>query len=337
MKQIIIILLIALSNLSVEAKDTTTIKSVVTPKCTTQVDTVKFVNDTAWVAKKPKVSHIVYADNSSGLSIFLDYLFPIIMLLLGVGIDRFIVWRGEKSKVRKTGKRWISELRSLSKPIEAQKKSFGTCITKYCDDEYNNDTPRVAIYKLLNGSTFSSLNKEDLSEYLETIKGLDHNQEYQTILNIVANLEFIHAQFIERWSEFERRAGLYTEQYNVNIQKYRTYLYKIKSLIESEGCKNPDIQELSELYDSVFGDKKEKFNIFKSKDTFIDPSIAIIRRFKQDADSLNLTELLINSLDCIEYLRNEKIYVKNNLTSAIDAYNTIETANNQVLEKFVKK
>ena len=69
MKQLIIILFVILSNLSVNAKDSIVAEVVSINKCTTQIDTVKFVNDTAWVVQNPKISHIVYADNSSNSNI----------------------------------------------------------------------------------------------------------------------------------------------------------------------------------------------------------------------------------------------------------------------------
>jgi len=51
---------------------------------------------------------------------FFKYLFPILTLLLGIWIKEVLDKRNNKKKIKKTGERWVAELRSLEEPLIKQ-------------------------------------------------------------------------------------------------------------------------------------------------------------------------------------------------------------------------
>lgn len=301
------------------------------------VDTVRFVNDTAKLATQPKVSHIVYAEKDSVASILKDFILPIVMLLLGVGIDRFFIWSSNKKRIVKTGKRWIAELRSLLTPIQRQKDAFNSFIKEYCDKEDQYEVSSIALMRSIDGSKFNSLSKEDLYESLENIKGVDCDHEYQKITNIVSTLEFTYSQFIEQWAEFRRRSSNCIEQYNTTVLKYRTLLFDVVAYTDVHKIKKTDLTELIRLFEETISNPPKAFNIFKSKDEFIEPSLAIIRSYKSNPNSVELINTLVGCLDCIEAFKSEKIYIKANFETAMGIYDLVVDTTNQVLETLDSK
>lgn len=338
MKHLIIILFIILSNLSVNAKDSIVTEVVNINKCTTQIDTVRFVNDTAWVAENPKISHIVYADNSSNSNIIKEYLFPIIMLLLGIGIDRFIVWRSDKKKINKIGKRWFAELRAILEPITKQQLSLTAFVIEYCDKPEQFEIPNIAVFSGASGKTFSSLSKEDLYEYIENIKGKDCNAIYQKICGVIATLELTYKQFIEAKNEFRENGKKLIDEYNSNIQHYRILLNDVASHSgKMDGMNTEDADEIIRIYNEVFKDDGRHCNVFKSIDEFINPSIEILRKYETNDASIQMTHALSSCYDCVIGMENEKIYIKNNFTFACEMYERTKLATNDILTLLDKK
>ncbi len=326
-------MLIALSSLSVKANNTATIDSVNTQKRTTQIDTVKFVNDTAWVAETPKVSHIVYADNSSSSNVIGEYIFPIIMLLLGIGIDRFIVWRGEKSRMRKTGKRWIAELRSILTPIENQKSSLSSFIVDYCDKADQYSIPDLTVEQSLDGSRFKILNKEDLYEYLEKTNKNEFELLYRKITNIASSLEFTRTQLIGKCNDMLGSSGKYVSQYNSCCQDYRLMLSDAVSGLLNHPLAPEDNAELRRLFDATFDNPQKEDNVFHSEDEFVNPSIDILRKYShKDEKYLQMIHTLVRCLDCIKGLKMEKQYIKVSYEKIANIYNRLYTATEDVLK-----
>ena len=303
----------------------------------TRVDTVRFVNDTAKLATQPKVSYIVYAEKDSVASILKDFILPIVMLLLGVGIDRGIVWINDRKKIKKIGKRWITELRSLLTPIQRQKYSFSSFIKEYCVEEDLYRMPNIADMRPIDGSKFSSLSKEDLYEYLEDIKGVDCDLVYRKITNIVSNLESTYSQLLEKINEFKRKTSGYVDQYNAISQNYRTLLYDLESYAEDHKIKKEDLEELYRLFIETFNNSEKPFNVFKSKNEFIEPSKVILMRYKANPDLQVMFHELVRCLDCIEGLKNEKIYIKTNFETAMGIYDMVVNTTKEVLKTLDSK
>lgn len=336
MKQIIIILLVALSYLYVEAKDSTTIERAITKKYTTQVDTIKFVNDTAWIAEKPKVSHIVYADNSSSSNFIGEYIFPIFMLLLGIGIDRFIIWRSDKKKIRTTAKRWMAELRVSQTHISKQQKSLMSFISTYCDITDAMEIPNIAVYSGANGARFNALAKEDLYEYLENKKGVDCNVVFDKICSIIFTLELTQKQLVDQLAEFRSNGSKLIEQYNLNIQQYRTHLFDVLSHSGDDGMKREDAKKLSDIYAIVFQEEGRLCNVFRSKEEFINPSIKILTKYKTNEITIQMIHILTTCSDIIVEMKNEKIYIKKNFEHCYNIYVDTVLAVKYVLEQLGK-
>lgn len=284
-------------------------------------DTIKaeFLNDTVTIADPIPVGRIIYAEHKSKLNIFLDYAFPIIMLLLGVCIDRCILNHTERKRNKREGLRWKSELDSLRKPLQLQKDTFNKLIEEYCDVQDRFDIPSLSSQVLLNCEIFDSLNKEDLYKYLLSKQSSDRaTAEYHKIIQVVSSIKSCQPNLHCMISEMKSESNKLINQFNPCIQDYyRKLVYSIASQ------KLPLIgDKLSELY-SGLNDQMPNVNPFLIEDSFIRPSRELLKTSQSEA-SLDLIFCLNGMQDIIQGLKNEKTYIRQNLEQLIQAYSQIE-------------
>src|SRR5690554_1844295 len=104
---------------------------------------------------------------------YFKYIFPILTLLLGIGVNRFIDYLTNNKKIKKTAKRWTIELQNLKKPLERQINSIDEFLTEHKKEEFKMPNLKVETY--LEGESFKSLDKTDLLKYLERFKKKNYN------------------------------------------------------------------------------------------------------------------------------------------------------------------
>ena len=302
-------------------KDTARVQNIVEIKNISDTIKAEFLNDTVAIAEPIPVGKIIYAEHKSKLNIFLDYAFPVIMLLLGVCIDRCILIHTERKRNKREGLRWKSELGSLRKPLQLQKDTFDKFIKEYCDVQDRFDIPSLSSQVLLNCEIFDSLNKEDLYKYLLSKQSSDRaTAEYHKIIQVVSSIKSCQQNLHCMISEMKSESNKLINQFNPCIQDYyRKLVYSIASQ------KLPLIgDKLSELY-SGLNDQMPNVNPFLIEDSFIRPSRELLKTSQSEA-SLGLIFCLNGMQDIIQGLKNEKTYIRQNLEQLIQAYNQIEVA-----------
>ena len=278
---------------SATIKDTARVQNIVEIKNVPDTIKAEFLNDTVTIADPIPVGRIIYAEHKSKLNIFLDYAFPIIMLLLGVCIDRCILNHTERKRNKREGLRWKSELDSLRKPLQLQKDTFNKLIEEYCDVQDRFDIPSLSSQVLLNCEIFDSLNKEDLYKYLLSKQSSDRaTAEYHKIIQVVSSIKSCQPNLHCMISEMKSESNKLINQFNPCIQDYyRKLVYSIASQ--------------------------------KIEDSFIRPSRELLKTSQSEA-SLDLIFCLNGMQDIIQGLKNEKTYIRQNLEQLIQAYSQIE-------------
>jgi len=167
---IIIILFISIQVIgqdSVGLKNDTTVFDKTSDTTFSEIDTVNLdlKNDEIEISTKVgNTTKVILVKEKSKID-FLKYLLPIFTLILGIAIKEIMDKWSNKKKLRKSGERWIAELRSLEEPIEKQIESLQEFLQEHEKEEFS--IPRLQVYSSLSGEIFKSLDKNDLIKYIE--------------------------------------------------------------------------------------------------------------------------------------------------------------------------
>ena len=286
-------------------------------------------NSTSFIANEVRSgdatpSQTEQVDKTNGWSlswkIFATFIYPIITLLIGVWIKTAISSRADKRRSEKIGKRWIAELSAQSADIENQIEAFNTFITDYYDNRNRFDIPNIS-YGFINSRNFDALGKEDLYDYLgRLLKRLDHERvddTYRKITSIISALDSIDTQIRNYIQKFMDRNNALVEAYNANLDQYGKLLRQIP--VGYPGISDSIVKSLETIYSTILKDMP-KINLFDCEDSFVIPSLKILR---SNPFPSKLDDTLQNCLNITLELRNEKAYIKSNLESANAQYRKV--------------
>ena len=285
-------------------------------------DTIKseFTNDTITIPNPTPVGQVIYTEHKTNLNIILDYAFPVIMLILGVLIDRIILWSTENKRIKREGSRWNSEIKSLLEPLKQQQETFKKFIKEYCDVKNRFDIPHIYSQALLKCEIFDSLNKEDLYKFIQSLHKKDNisTQEYHKVIQVISVIKSCQNNLSNVISEMKSESNKLINQFNKYTQEYNRKLSTCleDNLLTLTGSK------LQDLYNEKINMQMPDVNILELEESFVRPSIGILA--DSNGDKLSRKELrncLQSMLDTIRGLRNEKIYIQRNLEQLINEYN----------------
>lgn len=299
-------------------------------------DTIKseFINDTFTIPNPIPVGQVIYAEHKTNLNIFLDYAFPIIMLIFGVVIDRIILRYTENTRVNREGARWKSEIKSLLEPLKQQQETFKKFINEYCDVKNRFDIPHIYSQVLLKCDIFDSLNKEDLYKYVQSLNKNDDisTREYHKVIQVISVIKSCQNNLSNVISEMKSASNKLINQFDEYTQEYHR---KLTVCLEYNKLPLEGV-ELQNLYIEKIIKQMPYVNILELEDSFVQPSIDILADSKGDRLSrIELRDCLQSMLNIISGLRNEKIYIKQNVEQFIEIYG--EAANTIASIKFDRK
>ena len=294
---------------------------------------VSFEDDTIAFQEAVPISNIIYAEHKETPSLFYGIILPIIMLILGVLIDRFAQVFVDRNRIKRNGKRWERELLSFEPIINKQIQELERFIDEYCSKPQRYDIPLLVISQIIKGTIFESLNKEDLFMYLKRKKkhNSDIQDRYNKIMSFIMTLETTYDQLNYSFNSFRESMGSQIEAFNNSQYHYSKHLYDLSSLVPSAMDK-VTYQELSKLYNDAF-DNHPDVNPLLLEEPFITPSLEILdnhdkQLFKVLTDDLGHIRFSINGM------RLEKTYLKSNFENIIETYKTCLGFLNVVQEYF---
>ncbi len=279
---------------------------------------VKFENDTIAMQESIPVSQIIYAEHKESPSVFYNIILPIVMLFLGVLIDRLAQMFVDRHRIKQNGEKWKRELLSYIPIVSKQINEIESFIIEYCDKPEQYDIPPLTIFQMLKGSIFESLSKEDLYSYLERkTDNVDVQERYNKILSFITTLDMAHAQLNDSFYRFRESAGEHIDEFNNAQFCYSKILYDISDYVPSAMDKAA-YNELSRLYTVAFGNHPD-VNPLKLEESFITPSLKIFDSCDKQTFK-DLTDELGKMRFCINGMKLEKTYIKSNLETIIQEY-----------------
>jgi len=244
---------------SITINDTTKVRKSV--EILNAPDTIKsaFQNDTINISKPIPIGQIIYTEHKTNLNIFLDYAFPILMLLLGVVIDRLLIRYTKNKHVEREGLRWKSEIICLLSPLKLQQETFEKFIKEYCDVENTFNIPHIDIQVLLKCEIFDSLNKEELYKYLKLLHKNDSTaaQEYHKVIQVISYIKSCQQNLSDVINEMKSESTKLIKEFDECTRKYNRNLIGCleDNQLPLEGSK------LQNLYDEKIN-KKCRISIY---------------------------------------------------------------------------
>lgn len=279
---------------------------------------VKFENDTIAMQESIPVSQIIYAEHKESPSVFYNIILPVVMLFLGVLIDRLAQMFVDRHRIKQNGEKWKRELLSYIPIVSKQINEIESFIIEYCDNPEQYDIPPLTTFQMLKGSIFESLSKEDLYSYLgRKTNGVDVQERYNKILSFITTLDMAYNQLNDSFYRFRESAGKQIDEFNNSQFCYSKILYDISDYVPS-AMDRTAYNELSRLYNVAFGNHPN-VNPLILEESFITPSLDIFdsydkQTFKDLTDELGKMRFSINGMKL------EKTYIKSNLEIIIQEY-----------------
>lgn len=301
------------------------------------IDTVftAFESDTINYAQPLPVSQILFAEHKEKPSFFYSILLPIIMLILGVVIDRSAQTFFDRKRMKRNGSRWKNELLSCVPAINKQTNAISEFKTAYCDDPQKFEIPDIFIFPFLNGKDFSSLNKEDLYDYIRlnikkhgtcryilqnltkngraTIDKLAQSRFYK-ITTFVMSLEIIHKTLTNSFETFRESSSHQIESFNdIQLNYSQIILSKYREK------QTTPIVEIKDLYENAFRNHPN-INLFELEESFITPSLSILSKYT-NTEYQDIVNRLIDMRYRINGLKLEKNYLAIGIDGVNEQYN----------------
>lgn len=257
---------------------------------------------------------MVYVEHTKKIDKILEYLYPIIMLLLGVAIDRILLHISEQNRIDKAGNLWIIEVENLDYSLQKQIESFKKFISTYCDIDDANDIPPMPKYEVLKCEIFNSFQKKDLYDYLKHKDAATAKDMFHKILNIISTTKDTFEQTLKYFERSIKESSLH---YDAISQYLSDYGQELKLNEEKyQNCLGENYTDLINLMNSEIYDKMPNINIFRIQSSFIAPSLILMEQHNK-IECAELLKILMKCQDNILALKNEKEYCKMNFLQAI--------------------
>jgi len=259
---------------------------------------------------------------------WLKYSLPVFTLLLGVWIKEILEKHSNKTKIKKSGERWIAELRSLKEPLEQQIKSLQKFQTENDTNEF--EIPNLGLYSSVSGDIFKSLDKSELIKFIEqNNKDLD----FKKIVKIsnrtngyISILEHLYKTVNEKFDSYLLGISKHTNEFTKNMQAFNIafgdYGVHLEQEIGGEPINDPRYKPLSDLYTKhiIPHLADGNFNPYILDEQFFLPAINILSNFRLEPQTKPLANVISACLSSIKGLKMEKHYITENIKVLIRLY-----------------
>jgi hypothetical protein len=142
------------------------------------VSKVKTIEDTVKVElqKKSTILPVQTKENAKLIMVketmeadYWKYIFPVITLILGIFLNKFIDFISAKKNTKRNGKTWTAELIGLEASLNSQKEALIKFKNTFANNNFEIEV--LKIYGDLDGKSFDFLEKSELLKYIEARYG----------------------------------------------------------------------------------------------------------------------------------------------------------------------
>lgn len=289
------------------------------------------------------VTKVVMINEKSKFDFF-NYLLPIFTLLLGIWIKEELDKRSNKRKIKKSGERWVAELRSLKEPLNQQIVVLKEFLIEHERENYS--IPKISLFTSLDGEVFKSLDKNELIKYVEMKNRKSDFNEIVKITNrthgYISIVVHLHETFKDKFNKYLAEISSYTDALTRSLQSFNLAFAKYGVEIETEINSNPEgdarYKPIADLYSAQFAPHLEdgKFNPFELKRDFFTPLLEFLSRLRLDPRTLPISIASSEALNSIKGIQMEKKYLSDNLKILIERYQKQSDTLDDIVNKIEK-
>ncbi|WP_307295372.1 hypothetical protein [Flavobacterium sp. SORGH_AS_0622] len=279
-------------------------------------------------------------------------------LVVGFFLNRFYEWYINIKKIKKSGKRWNIELKTLEEPIRHQIKSIEEFKLSVAKREWRYDP--LDLMTTINSERFSSLDKNDLMDYLEHktkfpwYKQLfSSDAQVQEQYNKAAKISnHIHG-FIDvlshnfqhlnnKWDEFQDGISSTTKKLNQDLDILNNQINSLKYLIANDTQKLYRSEQYKTFFDLYFQfishlNQNPNYNMHRMRVDFLDPAMMELAKLTKDNRILQTASSISILYTDLRAVNSEKDYLLDNMTELISRYNKSLAALAKIIEKLDEK
>lgn len=272
---------------------------------------------------------------------YFKYILPILTLLLGIGVNRFIDYTTDNKKIRKTAKRWIIELQNLKKPLERQITSINDFLIEHKKDEFK--MPNFKVETTLECETFNSLDKTDLLKYLERFKKKKFDvaiDDVNKINSYVTAVRYHYSTLKEKFNEYKNGASNHVNKLSKDLQElikaFALYGSELEKELNGSPLNNPRYRPILDLFDNEVKPYMQNgnYDVFKLEKDFFIPLSSILANFRFDKRTHAMTESVRNCIIDIKGIKMEKYYLTvnfENIKNKLEEYkNELKNINQRI-------
>lgn len=300
-------------------------------------------------------------ESSNTVKTLLPLLFALIGLIFGFLLNRFYDWYNSRKKIKKSGKRWVIELRTLKETIKQQIKAIEEFVASLKKDEWMYDS--LVFVTTIEGDIFTSLDKNDLLDYIESkntsvyykrifMSKEDKTKEYQLAVKIsnrthgfISTLAHHYSLLFERFNTFNDGVETTTRKFNDDLEVLRKQMNELNFQVMNEVemvYSNAEYSELLNLY-VMLKDRFLKdmdFNPLNSDKIFLEPAIKVLTKLTKDRRILPISDTIAALFNDIKAIKAEREYIISNMHELMSRYNdslaTIDTVTDNISGKVIK-
>lgn len=258
---------------------------------------------------------------------YFKYIFPILTLLLGIGINKALDYSKDKKRIKKSGERWVAEIRGLELPIKSQLASLRKFQLQIGKGKF--EVPEMEIYPMLNGEIFKSLDKADLIKYIESFSGKNYDDSVlasNRVHGYVNILAIHHDSLKEKFEAFLEKTSEHTTLFSRHLQAlmraFGNYGVELEEELKQDPMNNPRYLPIYQLFDKhiIPFMTSGEYDVYALERDFFIPLIQILGHLRLDKKINVMSDEVSACLIEIKGIKMEKGYLEENLQNLIKRY-----------------
>lgn len=289
-------------------------------------------------------------------------LLPIISTLTGLFVgfflNRFYEWYTNSKKIKKSGKRWKIELKTLEEPIKYQIKCIEEFKLSLAKREWHYDS--LELMTTISSERFSTLDKNDLIDYFDSktkfswLKQLfssetriqeRYNKASKISNHIHGFIDVLSHNFQHlnnKWDEFQNGIALTTNKLSQDLESLNIQMNTLNYQIANDNLKVYSSEQYKPFFNIYFQfilhiNKNPNYNMHKMQQDFLEPVMMELGKLTKDNRILQIASSISVLRIGLRAINSEKDYVLDNMTELISRYNRSLDALAKIIEKFDEK
>ena len=250
---------------------------------------------------------------------YFKYIFPILTLLLGIGVNRLIDYLSDKKKIKKTAKRWLIELQNLKIPLEKQIESIDEYLSIHKKEEFKVPSLKAETY--LDCESFNSLDKTELLKYLEDVKDKEPNVAMKDVNRINSYITVVRHHYEtlkEKFIDYKNGTSIHVTNLSKDIQEllkaFAFYGVELEEELNADPSNDARYLPLLNLFESEIRPYMQSgdYDVFNLEKDFFVPILSVLSTFRFDKRTHSMTESVRNCINDIKGIKMERNYLATN-------------------------